>query len=59
MMGLALNHKIIVEAAGAIAATALRQFQNEHSIAIVSGGNIELSVLASLLSERNFQCAAS
>ena len=48
MRRLANTHHLVVEAAGAISVTAQRQMGVKNSVAIVSGGNVSLSVLANL-----------
>ncbi|MDR1076169.1 MAG: threonine dehydratase [Xanthomonadaceae bacterium] len=51
LVRLALEEHIIAEGAGALALAAGRRVSGKHKCAVVSGGNIDATVLAQLLSE--------
>ena len=58
MKKMALEYRLVVEAAGAIAATVLPRISADRPLAIVSGGNVDLSIIADAKSEVVHQGAA-
>jgi threonine dehydratase len=49
ILDLAETHRVVAEGAGAVAAAALDRVPGKRKIALVSGGNIDLSALAALV----------
>ena len=49
MAGLALHDRVVAEGAGAVAVAALARVRGARRVAIVSGGNVDASVLGRVL----------